>query len=830
MCFGKNGKPMRKPGLILLMFLYHFTASAQDVRVRVLAKIINEQNQPIENATAELRRAKDSGLIKGAITDKNGTAEFENIKPGIYLVKVVAINYATTVSNAITITDELNVVEIPSLILKVATGEMNNVTVTARKPFIQKLTDRIVVNVDNSIVNAGNAAMDVLERSPGITVDQNDVISLRGKSGVIIMIDGKPSPMTGADLANYLRGLPSNAIDRIEIITNPSAKYDAAGNSGIIDIKMKKDQRLGMNGTANIGYGQGIYPKANAGINLNYRNKGINIFGNYSYGYRMNLNHLILNRNFYKNGVFNGSDDKDNYAKMPVNFHNARFGFDFFTSKKTIVGFVVNSSLLHFERTNTNTSVVNDKQGIPYYRFNTLATNNDDNGNAVGNINFKHTFKQGQELSADVDYGIFKTSSLSRNTTNSYTITGSPKSSDILDGDQDGKLTLQTGKIDYTHALPKGAKFEAGVKSSYVTADNDAKFYNVLPTEIKVDSNKTNQFYYKEYNHAGYVNFSKEAKKFSIQLGLRAEQTKVNTHQFQKDQKWDSSYLQFFPSAFFNYKLKEDKTLGISVSRRIDRPGYSQLNPFLFLIDATTYATGKPELLPQLTWSYELSYTVKNLSFSLAYSHTKDPQTIAIIPILEAIPNFKIAAGADSNITTQIPLNLESSDYFGFTATTPIKINKWWNMVNNVNIFYNHFNGNLARTPISNGSPSANIRTNNNFTFKKGWGAEFSANYNSPGRQGYMFSKSQWGVAIGAQKTVMQGKGTIRLNISDIFWTNLPRATVTYEGKYVENWHAYRESRVANLSFIYRFGNNKVQAARKKSMASEEEIRRAGGN
>jgi iron complex outermembrane recepter protein len=821
---------MRKITLFSCFILSFFCSNAQDAKGKISVQVVNEQKQPLENATAELRRAKDSILVKSAVADKNGWAEFENIRHGSYLVKVTSINYGTGYAGPVNLGPGNLEVKLPAIAMTPQAGNMNNVTVTSKKPFIQKLTDRIVVNVDNSIISAGNVAMDVLERSPGITVDQNDVISLRGKSGVIIMIDGKPSPMTGADLANYLRGLPSNAIDRIEIITNPSAKYDAAGNSGIIDIKMKKDQRLGTNGTANIGYGQGIYPKANAGLNLNYRNKNMNVFGNYNYNYRMNLNHLILNRNFYKNGVFNGSDDKDNYAKMPVNFHNARFGIDFFPSKKTIVGFVVNSSLTHFERNNTNNSIVNDKNGVPYYRFNTLATNNDHNGNAVANVNYKHTFKAGVELTADVDYGVFNTASLSRISSNFYEISGMPKSSEVLDGDQDGKLTLQTGKVDYSHVLKNGAKFEAGFKTSYVTADNDAKFYNVFPTETKVDTTKTNRFFYDEYNHAGYLNFSKEAKKFSVQLGLRAEQTKINTHQYQKSQRWDSSYLQFFPSAFFNYKVKEDQTIGVSVSRRIDRPGYSQLNPFLFLIDATTYATGKPELLPQLTWSYELSYTLKSMSFTLGYSHTKDPQTIAIIPILEAIPNFKIAAGADSNITTQIPLNLISSDYIGLTATAPIKISKWWNMVNNLNIFYNHFNGELARTPISNGSPAANIRTNNSFTFKKGWGAELNANYSSGGRQGYMYSKPQWGLAIGGQKMVMQGKGTIRLSISDIFWTNLPRATVTYEGKYVENWHAYRESRVANLSFTYRFGNNKVQAARRKTMASEEEIRRAGGN
>lgn len=819
---------MKKLLTILFIVLICDKSLAQDFRGTVTTRVVNEQQQPLENATVELRRAKDSAIVKTAVADNRGWAELNNVKAGNYLIRISMLNYASAYSSAFAVSN--SDVHLPEMKMLPRQGETNNVTVTAKKPFIQKLTDRIVVNVESSIISAGSSALDVLEQSPGVIVDQNDAISLRGRAGVIIMIDGKVSPMSGAELANYLRGLPANAIDRIEIITNPSAKYDAAGNSGIIDIRMKKDQRLGTNGTANIGYGQGVYPKANAGLNMNYRNRSMNVFGSYNYSYRIALNHLILNRNFYKDGVFNGSDDKDNYAKMPVGFHSLRFGTDFFSSKKTIIGFVVNSSITDFERDNGNKSFVYDKNGTPFYRFNTHATNDDNNYNAVGNVNFKHTFKPGKELTADIDYGVFSSASLSRISTGFYQVNGTPVSTDILDGDQDGRLTLQTAKADYSNTLPKGIKFELGFKTSYVTADNDAKFYNVFPTETKVDTTKTNRFFYDEYNHAGYVNFSKEAKKFSFQVGLRAEQTKINTHQVQKDQRWDSSYLQFFPSAFFNYKLKEDKTLGVSVSRRIDRPGYSQLNPFLFLIDATTYATGKPELLPQLTWSYELSYTVKNMSFTLGYSHTKDPQTTAIIPILEAIPNFKIAAGADSNITTQIPLNLESSDYFGLTATTPVRINKWWNMVNNLNVFYNHYNGTLARTPISNGSPAASIRTNNTFTFKKGWSAEFSASYYSGGRSGYMVSKAQWGVNLGAQKNVLSGKGTIRLNVTDIFWTNLPRATVSYEGRYVENWHAYRETRVANLSFTYRFGNNKVQAARRKAMASEEEIRRAGGN
>ena len=299
--------------------------------------------------------------------------------------------------------------ELPSLKLQtVSAGQMQSVTVTGKKPFIQKLNDRIVVNVDNTVVNVGSAAMDVLERSPGVTIDQNDVISLRGRQGVIIMIDGKPSPMSGADLANYLRSLPSNAIDRIDIITNPSAKYDAAGNSGIIDIHLKKDQRFGTNGSLTAGYGQGVYPKANAGFTFNYRNKKLNVFGNYNNTYRENLNHLILNRNFYKDGIYNGGDDKDNYSKMPLHGNTARLGMDYSVSNKTIIGFVVNSSFYHFTRDNENNSIVNDNQKLPSYTFQTFATNNDHNNNTVGNINFKHTFDStGKELTADIDYGVF---------------------------------------------------------------------------------------------------------------------------------------------------------------------------------------------------------------------------------------------------------------------------------------------------------------------------------------------------------------------------------------------------------------------------------------
>ena len=823
--FVSNSVAMKRIFFLLLLFSAFLSTKAQTIRGKILIAVVNDQQSVLENATAELRKVKDSSLVKVAITDKNGLAEFENILFGNYFIKVTMAGWSTQYSSSFNLSADQALVTAPKISLHPQAKELGNVTMTSRKPFIQKLNDRIVVNVENSIVSAGSSAMDVLERSPGVNVDQNDNISLRGRSGVIIMIDGKPTAMAGSDLANYLKGLPSAAIERIDIITNPSAKYDASGNAGIIDIRMKKDQRLGTNGTFTAGYGQGVYPKATTGGTFNYRNRKANVFGNYNYAYRIGLNHLLLDRSFFENGVYNGGDLKDNYSKSPFNTNSTRLGADFFPSKKTIFGFVVNGNFNHYWRNNNNSSVMIDPQKQESSTFNSYATNNDHANNVVANINFKHTFDStGKELTADLDYGNYHSTSLTVNATKYYKLDGSSLQPDyILDGDQNGKLTFKTAKVDYVNPLKKGARWEAGFKTSFVSSDNDAKFFDVSSGTPQNDVNKTNHFFYKENNNAGYVNFSKEFKKFNLQFGLRGEQTNIHTHQVNGNIFFDSSYFQLFPSAFFNYKLKEDQTLGISVSRRIDRPGYSQLNPFLFLIDVSTYATGNPGLLPQLTWSYELSYTMKNLNFSLSYSHTKDEQNITLARFKEVFPNIP----SPDNVTVQIPINLSSSDYFGVTISAPIKISKWWNMINNADLYYQKFNGTFSGTTLNNGKPAADIRTNNTFSFKKGWTAELNGVLNTGGQYGFMVLDPQWGVSTGIQKLIMKNKGTLRFNVTDIFWTNLPKAVITYNN-YIEKWHAYRETRVANLTFTYRFGNSKVQGARRRTTGSEEERQRAG--
>jgi len=807
-------------------FLLYFLLPAALVAQygKISGKITDEQHKPLEAIVVELLKTNDSSLVKSALTDQNGYYEFEGLAAGNYFVRAISSRYESLFSEPVILDPGQPGVYVKELVLKPLSKELEAVQVNSRKPFIQRLTDRIVVNVENSLVNAGSSAFDVLERSPGILIDGNDNISMRGKSGIIIQIDGKPSPMSGADLVNYLRSLPSTAIDRIELITNPSSKYDAAGNAGIIDIRMKKDQRFGTNGSVTAGYGQGVYPKANSGISFNHRNKKINLFGGYNYNYRLNLNHLLLDRNFYTDGQFTGKDLKDNYTKIPLYLQTLRLGADFFPSDKTVLGFMVNSNYYIVKPNNNNSSVVIGSDKQPLFRFNTQTRNRHDNKNLVANFNIKHRFDSlGRELTADIDYGYFSNENNSRVATQYRKLDGSMLQPDyVLDGFQDGKLHFTTAKADYVHPLKKKARIEAGFKTSFVSADNDALFFDMSTGTPEEDVNKTNHFYYDENINAAYFIFKKEIKKFDFQLGLRSENTNVRTRQVKGDIRWDSSYTQLFPSAFFNYSIKENQKIGVSVSRRIDRPNYSQLNPFLFLIDVTTYATGNPSLLPQFTWAYELNYTIKNINLTLGYSHTEKNQNIVITRFKDVFPNIP----ADDNVTVQIPVNLSSSDYYGFTLSAPLRITTWWNMINNANVFYNHYNGNLSGTTLDKGKVVADLRTNNSFILKKGWTAELSGNYNSGSQYGFMVTRPQWGVGAGIQKALWNGKGLLRLNMTDIFWTNLPEATITYNN-YIEYWHAYRETRVANLSFTYRFGSNKVQQARRRSTGSEEERQRA---
>ena len=809
--------------IVIVFFISnHNLIAQQNERGSVRLKLVNEKLEPVSSATVSLLQAKDSLLKKTAIANESGIAEMEGLKTGEYFVSVTAAGLNMYYSAAFRLTAEHLHHDLSTIVLTAKTTQMNEVVVAAKKPFIERQLDKLVINVQSSITAAGSSAFEVLEKAPGVVIDNNDNISMKGRPGVMVMINGKPSVISGADLGNYLRGLPANAIEKIELISNPSSRYDAAGNSGIINIVMKKDQRLGTNGTLTASYGQGRYPKTGQGITFNHRNKKLNLFGNYNFAYRKAFSHLTLYRKFFKDGQPDGVFDQDNFITFPFKNHTARIGADYSLSDKTIVGIVLNGVSNQFHsRGNTNSNVLNNNYNLVGVDKN-FSSNKDHWFNYGINANLKHKFDSlGSELNVDIDYARFGNNTNQDFRTAFYDNNQNKIQDDyILLGDIDGHLNIQSVKADYIKMFPKKAKLELGVKSSLVRADNDLAYYDASSGSPVFDPNQSNHFIYDENINAAYLSFSKELNRFNFQGGLRVEHTGIKGNQLATNQKFDSSYVNLFPSLFVNYKLAPKHELGLSVSRRLNRPNYRQLNPFKFFINNTTYSEGNPYLRPQYTYSFELSHTYnQRITTTLLYSITKENITQVIFPSEE-----------EDKITIQTDRNLAQFEFYGINISAPIQVTPWWNSVNNVNVYYGLYKGNLANTNLRNGNVNFNINTNNSFTIgKKGYSAELTGVYRAAEVYGFMKVRPVGQLAIGAQKIILKGKGTVRFNISDIFYTQVSRATTSFRD-YSETFKVERESRVATLSFTWRFGNNKVAASRRRTSGAEEERQRAASN
>lgn len=788
--------------------------------VTITGTLNDAAGAPVEAATVSLLRAADSSLVKIELSDAAGKFEFSEIKPGSFLLGVTALGHEKFVGNPVEATEPGRHIKLPPLALAGAGIDLKEVTVTATRPFIERRADRTIVNVESSILATGSTALEILERAPGVIVSQNDAISLRGRSGVIVMLDGKPNPMSGADLANYLRTLPSNSIDRIEIITNPSAKYDAAGNAGIIDIRLKKDKNLGTNGSLSANYGQGVYPKAGAGLMLNHRNRKLNVFGSYNYNYRKGMNDLRLYRSFFDGDVRTGAYDQRNYLTAPFNTHTWRAGADFYPNQKTVFGVVASGTINHLNSHAQNTSAVEGPDAVVESYF---GTGNRSMGRWFTwalNGNFKRAFNdKGHELTADLDFAEFGSNTEQLFTT-VYTGLNDEKLRDdyLLFGDLQGNLKIRSLKTDYALPLPGKAKLEAGLKSSIVDADNNLQFFDrSVPGTSVYDSTISNHFVYRENINAAYLNYSRDWEKLSVQAGLRVENTNAEGTQLVNNAGFERHYTNLFPSVFFQYKFSDKYETGLNLSRRLDRPSYQQLNPFKKFLDPSTFSAGNPYLNPQFTWAAEWSNTLwQKLNVTLAASRTSDNITQVIAPV-----------GGLDRVTVQTDSNLATVQYVSLTVNYNFNIAPWWSTINNFNAWQGTYSGNLANTSLRDGNLVAHFFTTHNFKLNNGWAAELNFNYKTREIYGFMNLNPMWGLGAGIQKNLFDNRATVKLAVTDIFWKNLPSATIRFTD-YVETFEVFRETRVATLSVNYRFGSQQVQQARRRQGGAEEEKRRAG--
>ncbi len=808
--------------LLVSAFLVAFGQSSPGKHT-ISGQVKTATGQPLEFATVLLVQAADSTkLVKGAVSDNAGAYTFENIAPGQYRVGAQQVGYGKTYSAPFAVEVGGATVAAPALALAEETKKLGEVTVVAKKPFIEQQVDRTIVNVENSIVASGNTALEVLEKAPGVTIDrQNDQIQLKGKSGVIVMIDGKQTYLSVQEVSNLLKNTPSDNIEKIEIITNPGSKYDAAGNSGIINIKMKRNKNFGTNGTAVVGAGMGRFEKTNASLNLNHREGKLSAFGSASGFYGRRFQENQINRVIPLGGrtaYFDQTSYRVNYSRNA----NFRGGFDYNLSKKSTIGAVVTGfSNLWAQPNGISTSYISNENRQVTLIPETVVRSSNKWQNLTGNVNYKYDFDgKGKELTADADYSRFVADNNSELTTSFFGPTlQEVQPRQVFRNPTASTINIQAAKVDYVHPTKTG-KFEAGAKSSLVTTDNDLQFFDLIDGREVLNASQTNRFRYNENINAAYTNYAtKLDKKTSLQTGLRLEHTYSKGESVTLDKVVTRNYVNLFPTLHVSRQLDTNNVLNVSYSRRIDRPSYQDLNPFRFYLDKYTYQEGNPYLRPQLTHSLEVTHVFKGaFSTALGYSRTNDV-------IFREVPGQN-PADTTTYVMTQ---NLGMQQNANLTLSFPVPVTKWWRMQNNIGAIYTKINADYRGAAIDVDVLSYNLYSSSSFTLNKTLTAELSAWYNSANVYGLFTSRPQGAFSLGVQKKVMDGKGTVRINVNDPFWLNRFQGSTKYQDidlRVQSRW----ESRVVRATFTYRFGNQNVKAARQRQSATSAEQSRAGGN
>lgn len=802
-----------RTSFFLIAFFISAKLFAQENLSSVSGIIVDTSAQPLNNATVLLLKKEDSAVIKSAITNKEGLFLISLVKIGDYLLLVSHTSFSKYYMS-ITVTPQPIVTG--KIELATLSKQLAEVTVVSKKPFIEVQDDKTIINVESSIVSTGGTAMDVLERSPGIATNQDGAISLRGREGVIIMIDGRPSPLGAADISTMLRNMPANSIDKIEIITNASARYDAAGNAGIINIRLKKDQKLGLNGSYTIGYGQGIYAKPYTGVTFNYRNNKVNLFGNYNYAWRKNFRDLVFEREFYSNlGVLENNSRQETFTTFVPENHSARIGIDYFASPKTVIGIMGDLTFNKTLITGESVNKVEDAIIVPLFIVNSAEATKDKRHNYNINTNIKHNFSANQELIADVDYYSFSNKNNAQ-----YFITqkqgiapaGFPV--EPFSSIQNRSFTVLSFKADYKQTLKNKAVFETGLKTSTVDTDNEIVFFLYPLGMAQIDSLRSNEFLYKETIHAAYINYRQTIKKWTFQGGLRTENTIGNGVQKTTAEKVSRNYTQLFPSATITLQTNKTDKLIFSYSRRITRPPFRDLNPFRSYTDPFAYNSGNPLLLPTLTHSIDVTYNYAGKFITnVNYSNSKNFMATLFTRDL------------NSKIQEEKPFNFEKRYSISLNLTLPLRITQWWQTNTSASFFRTVFGGSFLGNELNNTVTGFIGNSVNTITLPKNYTVELSGNYRSKVPWGANVLKGVGSISVGASKNILQSKGSIRLNISDIFYMQNLTMDANNQNPVVRLIRL-DDTRVATLNFTYRFGKKTITQNRNRNTGSEDERNR----
>ena len=786
-----------------------FTAQAQQGEVS--GHVFNEQQEPLANVSIYLLTAKVGALIKTEVTNEHGRYVIKNVPPGEFVVQASSVGYETSKSSLLKVTGQPIVVD--DMILKPESQTIDAVTVEGQVPLVQQRDGKLVLNVENSTLAAGNNALEVVQRAPGVSVDKDENLQLMGQQGVNITIDGRQTYMTGEQLAAFLKAMNGDQIQRVEVSTIRSAKEDAEGTVGTINIVLKKNKLEGFNGSFLASAAHGKHARGNSSLNLNYKKNNTTVFGTYGFARNRRQFDLNMERVIPSDGadrVF----DQDAYLIETNKTHNYRIGVEQKTSER-------NTMLLQFsgdndEEISDNASLTNigprigvvdsvldasSKSVTPFNRY---------------SVNFNNDFQLdtlGSKLLLDLDWSAFRNNSK----INYEYRTSDPAGNLLYDPELERSrmpvdIDIYVAKLDFEKIWRKGGKLETGLKYSNVRSDNDLQFEHFVDNQWQDYAGRPNHFVYTEQIAAAYADYSREFGPWSMKMGLRTEYTVSDGNSITLEKRVKRDYLDWFPSANVSYTLNENNILSLTYARKIGRPNYRHLNPFEYYIDKFTFMRGNPYVNPQYTNGFTLNYTLyKMFNFTLGTDLTNDA-------MVESLGQDSVTGQAW--ITRENLANTVTS-YLNINA--PVRIGKFWTMNNNLTTIYMHFKGPIAGEYADLGSTFFQGRSTNNFKLNKAFSAELSVNYNSAFLYNVYKIHARWGTDVGVNYNFKNERSSLKLTGTDIFRTQQNNVSTNF-GQFNSIIRQYNDNQTIRLTYTYKFGNLKQQI-RKRDAESEEASR-----
>ncbi|MDZ7897170.1 MAG: outer membrane beta-barrel family protein [Arcicella sp.] len=787
--------------LMLILFgIISFNVKAQHPSGVVTGKVMdNAKGEPLFNVSVLLSNNRNKAVFS-TLSDENGRFYLSKIDSGVYTLSLRSLgyeNYANTqiVVRENTVPDSIIVQLIPAF----TALEEVSVSASTLKPFVENKDGIMIVNVAKNPLSAGDNALDILLRSPGIS-EQNGGLNFRGKT-VNVLIEGKLLYLDESELKNMLNSMPANSIEKIEIMANPPAKYDANGGS-VINIILKKSKRNGLNGSVLSGFGSGIYSKWVEGINVFYRSKKLNLFGGYDF--ESSKQYINTDRKLASSNFSMMQEERETRAKKNNSF---KLGFEYDLSVGSKIGFSylgINNGLEGLGDVKSNTYLSEIKKDSS--SISRIANN----GYVNNNLSMYYSLKidsTGRQLSFNAGY---TDNNKRRNDDLRDRIEGNYLGKPFLNSNIRANTNSYSTSLDYVHPTPIG-KFEIGVKYQDNRSDNANNWNKYDGNQWLSDSTKSNHFTYREYISAGYVSYSKVfSTKYSLRVGLRAENTLADGLLQETNQRITRDYLNIFPNVSFQYTKNVNHIFALDYRRSIDRFGFNILNPFVSYIGQNLYSQGNSNIQPQINNNVELTYTLKN-NYMLGMSYTRTENAVAAIYLQR------------NGATISTFENQKYADLFYVYVNGSHAIVPEWTITADLGTGFLEYATNNNLTGIYNSKWSYRFELNNSIQLNNSWSIQLNGVLFGPYSTGFYKVKQNLTTTFGIGKTVMNNRGNLNLAVKDIF--NTDRQITYFENNgLLTNQSVKKESRFITMTFSYRFGNKKVKPSKVK-LKSEVENR-----